>query len=236
MAGRPPKVDHVRDSFLAASDSAKSLVDSVTALSGINPNSKCPRLHTEHARRVVELAFLGMVSAWEEFLEQSFVRYLAGAVADGGYSPAHRMGKVSDIAHAYHVISGDPSYDPEKHYSKFGEPKWVIATARLYFETGSPYATRMQPKVEPLQYAVKLRNRVAHSSIKVRSDFRAVAKKHLNLDEDDPLKQGYALGALLQTKTTRLFGAKARDNEWTYFEAYRRMYRSLAKKIVPYKS
>src|SRR5690606_1322906 len=132
MPGRPPKTAHVRDTFLAASESARDLVKAVSGLSGINPNSQCPRLHAEQARRVVELAFLGLVSAWEEFLEKSFVRYLAGAKADNGFSPTLRMGKASDIAHAYHLISGDPAFDPARNYAKFGDPKWVISISKNY--------------------------------------------------------------------------------------------------------
>jgi hypothetical protein len=85
MAGRPPKVGHIKDNFLTASRSAEDLVSAVSNLSSIHPNAPGPKLHPEHCRRVVKLAFLGLVSAWEEFLEQSFVRYLAGATADNDY-------------------------------------------------------------------------------------------------------------------------------------------------------
>ncbi len=63
MPGRQPKVDYLREKFINSASSAQSLVDSVLGLSGINPNSESHRLHTGHARRVVELAFLGLVSA-----------------------------------------------------------------------------------------------------------------------------------------------------------------------------
>ena len=233
MPGRPPKVDHLREGFIASGASAQGLVDSVLDMSGINPNSECPRLHTEHARRVVELAFLGLVSAWEEFLEQVFVRYTAGATTDSGFAPPLRMGATTSIAHSYHVISGDPDYDPTRHYAKFSDPKWVIATSKLYFEQGSPFSTRLHPKLEPLQHAVKLRNRVAHTSRKVRSEFKRTALIHLGRGPGDSLTQGYRVGDLLVAPAERIFGQQARNQSLSYFQAYRTMYESLAVRVVP---
>lgn len=233
MAGRPPKLDHLRTTFLTSIRSAEGLVDSVLDLSGINPNSSQKQIHAEHARRVVELAFLGVQSAWEEFLEQSFVRFMMGVSPDNGAPANLRLGKAADLAHAYHVLSGDPSYDPAKQYSRFGDPKWVIASSKLYFENGSPFSPRMQQKIELLQYAVKLRNRVAHSSTKVRSEFKVVAQKHLGLNSDEPLTKGYRVGDLLVSPVKRLFGQSAKDRQVSYFKAYMEMYENLAKGIVP---
>lgn len=232
MPGRPPKTAHVRESFLAASSSSRELVKAISGLSGINPSSQCPRLHTEQARRVVELAFLGLVSAWEEFLEQSFVRYLAGATADQGYAPDLRMGKASDIAHAYHLVSGDPNFDPARNYAKFGDPKWVIAISKNYFALGAPYATVLHANIEPLQHAVKLRNRVAHNSSKSREDFIKSAKVHLNIPLNGKLRQGYTVGDLLMAPADRIFGQVARENHWNFFQAYNARFRAMARRIV----
>lgn len=232
MAGRPPQIVHVRDTFLAASKSARDLVKAVSGLSGINPHSECPRLHAEQARRVVELAFLGLISSWEEFLEQSFVRYLAGAKADNGYAPELRMGKASDISHAYQLISGDPAFDPSRRYAKFGDPRWVISISKNYFVLGAPYATVLQPSLDQLQHAIQLRNRVAHNSSKCRNDFIKSAKRHLNIPAEGKLTQGYTVGDLLGAPANQLFGQEARDKYWTFFQAYNARLRSLAKKVV----
>jgi len=153
MAGRPPKVDHILATFLRESDSARELVIAVTQVSAINPNVQGPRLHPEQARRVVELAFLGLISSWEEFLEQTFVRYLAGAESANGYKAPLRLGKASDITHSYHLISGDPSFDPSRNYSKFGDPRWVIEISKNYFSLGAPYSHLLQANVDILQQA-----------------------------------------------------------------------------------
>ena len=233
MAGRQPSVGHVRDAFLSRSQSAQDLVVAVSDLAAIHPNAAGPRLHPEHCRRVVELAFLGLVSAWEEFLEQCFVRYLAGARANNAYAPKLRLGKASNISHAYHLVSGDPDYDPTRNYSKFGEPKWVIAISKNYMELGAPFATKLQPNLQVLHEAARLRNRVAHNSGKSREDFKRTARVHLGLAENAPLTQGYGVGDLLRAPAQRLFGQQARDGGWTYFQAYVARLRRLANEIAP---
>lgn len=233
MAGRPPKVGHVRDAFMRESKSARDLMLAVQQVAAINPNAGGARLHPEQARRVIELAFLGLISSWEEFLEQSFVRYLAGAKSDDGSSAPLRLGQSSGIPHSYHLISGDPSFAPERNYSKFGDPKWVIAISKNYFAFGAPYAALLQANVEILQHAVKLRNRVAHSSTKCREDFKRSAKAHLGLAEGAGLTQGYSVGDLLLSPANRLFGHEARDRNWTFFYAYAVKLRQMARHICP---
>ena len=89
MAGRPPKVDHVRNGLLSEANSARNLVARVLALPrGVREGE----LHPKHARQIVELAFMGVVSAWDEFLERTLVRYVAGAVTDSGYAPTAYSG------------------------------------------------------------------------------------------------------------------------------------------------
>ena len=233
MPGRPPKVGHIRDAFLRSSQSARDLVNAVRDLSGIEVAAGPARLHPEHSRRVVELAFLGLIAAWEEFLEQSFVRYLAGATADNGYRAPLRLGQASSISHAYQLISGDPDFDPSRNYSKFGEARWVIATAKNYFDLGAPYAPILHQHAELLQHANKLRNRVAHNSAKSREDFKRSARVHLGLAPTVALTQGYGVGDLLLAPAARMFGQPVSDSGVSFFRAYVSRLRKIAKHICP---
>ena len=63
MGGRAPKVDHVRDRFIAAIESAEKLCLAVQGSGDNSPASSRPRLHPERVRRVVELAFMGVVES-----------------------------------------------------------------------------------------------------------------------------------------------------------------------------
>jgi len=230
MAGRPPKVDHVRDSFLREISSARTLTSAILALpQKVNPAVDIG-VHPKHTRQVVELAFMGIVAAWEEFLERSLVRYLAGARTDSGYRPTHKFGQAKNINHAYEVLSQDPAYDPQKRYLKVTEPKWVWKSADFFFRK-HPYSC-VRDKADLLKHASSIRNRVAHSSEKCRADFKATAVYFLQ-PPNATLTQGYGPGNLLLEPVRRHFGQKAVQRGDNHFHAYADLYEWLAKQIVP---
>ena len=228
-----PAVAHVRDKLLDETVSALKLVIAVNKLGRIRRQAGGPNLHPEQARRVVELAFLGLVSAWEEFLEQSFVRYLAGAKSESGFSPAHRLGKSNSIGHSYHIISGDPNFDPSRNYARFGDWRWVIDISKVYFDHGAPYSQLLHANIELLQHMSHLRNRVAHGSSKAREDFKRSARVHLGFAVSQPLRQGYSVGDLLLHPAERLFGQEMRDRGLPYFAGYALRIRQWARQICP---
>ena len=102
---QPPKVDYVRDSFLAEIASATNLVTAIQALPSKVGATVQVGIHPKHAHKVVELAFMGIIAAWDEFLERSLVRYVAGATTDSGYSPSHKHGRANNLTHAYRILS-----------------------------------------------------------------------------------------------------------------------------------
>ena len=233
MSGRPPKVDHLRKEFLRSVKSAESLYESVLEVGSIRPAASGPRLHTEHVRRVVELAFLGVIGSWEEFLEQTLVRYIAGAKCDNDYKPDLRLGKAADITHAYHLITGDPKFDPGKGFIGLSNPSTTVDMARLFLEGGHPYSSAFRGKEELLDHANRLRNRVAHSSTKAREDFKKTARRLLNRGTQGKLTQGYRVGDLLVAPAKQHFGSSAANRKLPFFKAYMEMFQKLALKIVP---
>lgn len=230
---RPPKVDHVRDEFINAVDSAVKLYDQVQKVGTVHASTKCERLHAQHVRRVIELAFMGTVSSWEEFIEQTMVRYLAGAAPHSGSRPGLKIGAAKTIRHAYQVLTADPDHDPMKNYISWNNPTAVAKRATLYFDGGAPYATPLKRYEANLQDAVKLRNRVAHSSRKCREDFKLVARRFRNDGPNGRLPQGYRVGDLLLEKAVRHFGTTARNQGLTFFEAYCDLFKAAARDIVP---
>ena len=87
------KVNHLLKNFLADIASAEALVGQVRSLSNINPHGHQRSLHIKQVYRVVELAFIGIVSEWESFVEHTFIRYLAGAKSVIGYAAAVSVGQ-----------------------------------------------------------------------------------------------------------------------------------------------
>jgi len=227
--GRPPKVEHVRDEFIQNINSAKDLVNQVLRFEGIHPNTQKATLHSKHVRKVVELAFMGVVASWEEFLERTFVRYMAGAETSN-LKPTLKVGRADSLEHSYQLLAEDPNYDSAKDYLKFSTPKWVIMKAKFYFKEAKPYDV-LHGETDKLLNANKIRHRVAHSSRKCKADFKEVAIKFLDI-RNGTLTQGFGAGDLLLKPAQRHFGQSAKDRGITFFEAYMEFYEYLANRIV----
>ena len=230
MAGRPPEVDHVKNAFLSEIKSAEELVKKINKLKGgINPGGK-DGLHPKYVRQVVELAFMGVVASWEEFLERALVRYLAGAKTKTGYAPTPKFGKAKNIEHSYQIISGNSKFDNEKDYLKVNDPKWVANIADFHFSAHGFSDVKL--KGDLLGHATSIRNRVAHSSEKCRADFKATAI-HFLAPVNGKLTNGYGPGDLLMSPVARHFGQQAIQAGKTHFDAYVDLYKNLATKVVP---
>jgi uncharacterized short protein YbdD (DUF466 family) len=224
-AGRPHKVEHVRKAFLDHIESAKSLVDVALKLERVNTGTG-PGLHSKHVRRVVELAFMGIVAAWEEFVEQTMVRFLCGAKAGG--LPTLRITGCQKIVHAYQLISGDPDYDRDRRHLNWSSPDQILKKAGLFFECGGTYTGPLRKYKDKLLQASLIRNRVAHSSSKARTQFIKTAKE---LRESQKLSQGYRVGDLLLENPEKRPWVSLRGNN--YFEKFASIYEDLARTIVP---
>jgi hypothetical protein len=186
------------DLFVTVQEHAEGTWDSINGYETLVPGQ---------ARRIVGLAFLQMVIAWEDFIEACFVRYMMGASSPNGWSPVLRLGAADSLAHAYQLASGNPKYQIESHFMSWTSWGDIIDRAKLYFEGGEPFATVPRLSRDRLLDATKIRNRVAHSSPKVRSEFVTLAKSHLGLQPSGVLPQGYSPGQLLVHKSTKCFGA-----------------------------
>jgi hypothetical protein len=204
-------------------------VEAVRPLAAIDTSKQQRSLHIKQVYRVVELAFLGVVSEWESFLEETFVRYLAGAQASSGAPVVLSAGKAKNIGHSYQIISQKPDYDSSSHYLKFADPKWTLSQASFFFVNAGTYQC-LHANMARLLEAAKLRNRAAHNSEKCKADFKEVAISYL-MPTSGKLSQGYRLGELLSQKAVRHFGAAAHKDE--YVEAFFKLYERLANKIVP---
>jgi hypothetical protein len=230
MAGRRPEVDHVRDDLVREIASARALVAAIRALPGhVHPNAP-QGIHPKHVLLVVELAFMGIVASWEEFLERALVRYVAGAKTKSGYAPTAKYGLANDITHAYALLSGNAKYDPAKHYLKVTEPKWVLNNADYFFQKHCFSALTTHTAL--IEHATAIRNRIAHSSEKCRNDFKASALAFLQ-PGNGKLVKGYMVGNLLLAPAVQLFPASLLQTQPTHFDAYATLFEDMAAAIVP---
>lgn len=207
--------------YFAVEKDARGHWDAIQGWEGLYPG---------HARRITALAFMQMVIAWDEFVESTLVRYVAGASAPSGYKPPYKLGSAKSLAHAYQLISGNPKFDAGSHFISWDSWKSVVDVATMFFDGGSPYANLTLIHRERLHDAKKIRNRVAHFSQKVRLDFVQTAKKHLGIAGDGKLKQGYDIGKLLADQSSKGFGKVKRQ---PYFIHYANMFLEMADIICP---
>lgn len=185
-------------------------------------------LHHAQAMRVVALAFMNIVTAWEEFVQSTFIRYMAGAASGSGYRPRLRVGPCSSLRHAGQILTRKSDFDFESDFISWSSWGEVTNRAALFFEDGRPFSSVIERDRQRLKSAVTIRNRVAHASSKARAEFIKVAKLHLGRPPQSKLRQGYTVGQLLleQPRTFSTTGA-------TYFEAYVELFTHLSDVIAP---
>ncbi len=227
-----PSLRTVKSAFGQSVFSAANLYNAVTpyvehGYKGITENP----LHPRQARRVVGLAFLSLVAAWEDLVQALFVRYMADASSPGGYRPTLRLGPCTTLRHAAEVLTGRPGFDLESRYLSWTKWSEVTSLASLHFVKGRPFSNVNADLVQALNDAHIIRNRVAHSSRKVRQDFLEVARRFLGLAASAKTVQGYDVGTLLLESKVRGFAQMDRADN--YLLQYCNMYLQLAEVLCP---
>jgi hypothetical protein len=187
-------------------------------------------IHPAQARRVMALAFMQMVSGWEEFVEGCFLRYMSGAAAPGGWHPRLRVGACNTIVHAAQILARDPGFRTDTGYLDWSSWSHVVNRAALFFHRGQPFTTITEADRRHLVDAIIVRNRVAHFSSKARADFAKLAKRHLGMSNRNRLPPGFNVGDLLLSKA-RLFNPT--DGPDDYFGAYLEMFVRLTSTLAP---
>lgn len=224
------KVQHIREEFMYQIEVARNFERAVRSVRAIYPDDK--GLKNNEVFRAVGLAFMGVCSAWEDFLESAMIRYLANAKTAAGYCPILRVGSCNTLAHAYQVLSGKPNYSPDEHYMSWTNALAVAQLAAVYFVDGAPFKTPLNREADRLKQAIKIRNRVAHASANCKAQFKRAVNVIKQRDKETSLGKGFRVGELLSEPAGPFFGPHA-DPSVTIFEAYMTMFETLAKEIVP---
>ncbi len=226
-----PKLAPTKDEFLKVLESSDGLFH---AMEPYLIGSYVPRntpVHRKQAERIVALAFMSIVAAWEEFVIGSFLRYLCGVKSPANYGPTLRLGSCVDLSHATDLLSGQSDFDIEKNFLSMTSWEKVVGSAKIYFSGGAPYSSLNHIDVLNLQRAVAIRNRVAHKSRKCVSQFLSAARPHFGLQPNASLAQGADPGRLLTTHVTHLFPIS--NPPQRYYEAYSTWFREKANVLVP---
>ncbi len=147
----------VRAEFNNRLRSSVNVVDRLQDYRVREPNRARP-LSPAERERLAEMAWIQLFLAWEEFLEETFVRYLVGARPPRGRRP-HPLIVVRSLEQARKLILGEG-----RSYLDWTEPNRLISRAELFFKDGEPYRTAIQSASLHLSRMKKIRNRIAHRS------------------------------------------------------------------------
>lgn len=225
---RKPAIKHIKTEFQKRIDSSVNLFDSVinfTSTDTWESINGYESLHPGQAKKIIALAFLDMVSQWEVFVDNCFVRFLAGATYLNGNAPHLRVSGCVSIQHSYQLLTLKEKYDPNNSYLSFKSWREVEEKAKIFFTNGEPFTTLTDIEKQRLKDATIIRNRIAHYSDKCRDQFKSLAKRILNRDK---LYGGFSVGDLLITETNKNFD---NNTQQSIFYHYRDILTNMADKI-----
>jgi hypothetical protein len=229
---RRPAVTQIKAKFLAELQKSRAMYSAFESLPRTNTPSTASGIHPKHLHKSREMVFLGIVGSWEEFLEQSLVRYAMGVATQNGYQPTMNCPAYGTRILAYQAISRKVPYNPSTNYLNMSNPSGVASIANRLFSAHT--FTCLGSQANLLNAAINIRNRVAHKSSKSRAAFVGTAKWFLQpQNSQTPLSQSFCPGALLAKNVQRHFGAALIQGCVTHFEAYLQLYEGLANTIVP---
>lgn len=153
------------------------------------PNGHYNYIGQHRIEQFAGLALLDIHLAWEEFLENVFLRYMCGAHASSGYAPSLLFSPERRIAAAFARLlpSGQNFLDWNAHQ--------VLNRARIYFDQGGePFFTAISAARQTISDISIVRNRFAH-----RSDYAAQNFRRLVLREFGHIPRGINPGRFLLT-------------------------------------
>ncbi|MGD1044227.1 MAG: hypothetical protein ABR936_02740 [Bacteroidota bacterium] len=169
-------------------------------------------LKQERIYQINELAFLDMYLSWEDYLENTFVRFMCGAKTKNCYSPKLFVCPPT-LEHALKYFM------TPKGYVEWTSAQAVSERAELVFKDGEPYSSAFRPVINILNQMRIIRNAIAHRSGKALSDF-----EDLVTDEIGYKPKGIRPGGFL-FKTERTSNTK-------YIQFYKDILEITAKNIV----
>jgi hypothetical protein len=121
---------------------------------------------------VYEAAYLLAFSAWENLLEQSFVRLLAGYSNTAGVAVlAPGIVRPSTVADAVSLVLGT------KSYRLWHNPADVIRRAQGFFFSGGPHEAVLVSALADIGDFATIRHYVAHRSADSRAKFLAASQR-----------------------------------------------------------
>ncbi len=164
-------VQHCRNDFELGIQDALAFVRQVRTFQVPRPGGRPRPIGVRLVELLAGLALLRTHLAWEEFVEDVFLRYMCGARSAAGYAPVLLAAREPRISDAMKRLLG-----PKWHYLDWN-PQNILTWAQQYFDHGEPFATALGTISQTLDEIIVIRNRIAHRSDFSAQRFRAVVLK-----------------------------------------------------------
>ena len=189
------------------------------------------------AAKVVGLAFLSAVAAWEDFVEEVYLGYLCGYPSPNGYKPRLRAGPAQNKTHALTLAAGESNEREAERKLRWSSFKWIQTLSSIHFVPSNVFVKVSAEDVGWLDLAQIIRNRVAHNSEKAKHQYKSALNRLVNDKPDSPLPRGFAPGKFLIYTTNadkQLRPLMQVDHHWPdVFEGYISLWNRLANELCP---
>lgn len=125
-------------------------------------------LHPRRLEILYEVSYLRLFTAWEDFLEQTFLRYLCGYENSNG-----RVALVTGRQYCQNLIDARATVYGQNDYILWHNPrKYVIQRSAHFFSYG-PHEAVASSALAPLERMANIRHRIAHDTDDSRVKFDA---------------------------------------------------------------
>lgn len=114
-----------------------------------------------------EIAYLRIFIAWEDFLEESFVRYLCGFRSSLG-----PIGRAGGAAHCPSIQAARTLLYGTQQYKLWHDAQVIVKRSQGYFQNGL-HETVINSSQTRLQWFANIRHRVAHGQLDAQRKFDA---------------------------------------------------------------
>lgn len=181
-------------------------------------NEKDYPLFTKNIRdMLVDYSILCIYSSWEKFLENIFISYMMGEKSNTGDSVNLYVHPVNE-EHAYNLIKST------NQYPEWSDIEKVLVYAYNFFEDGGSFKFLSTMKTE-LNALKKIRNCIAHSSIKALKDFEDLVRGNIGYLPTNITTASYVID----------YGPKKINPRCSYYEYYLQYLKNASTMLVEYK-
>ena len=167
-----PALDMMVSEFQTLCIDSLQILNKALQLNNENPDQFSDRMKD----LLVESIIINLFGKWERFLEEVFIAYMLGETSSRGGSIT-RYVYPQDRDHAYRMIQNVNLYPDWSDVDK------IIINANNFFKDGGPFSIFQTMKSE-INALKRIRNAIAHTSLKARADFENLIQGKIGYKPD----------------------------------------------------